>query len=111
MISVLIGLGILSVAIIPLETISPGIAGQRRLRRGWLLDLIYWFFTALITKPMAQVGVIVTLAPLLWLTGSGSFKSPALRRRGENPGQSFGSVSLAVQIRPRFSFAERINCL
>src|ERR1041384_7886521 len=82
MISVLIGLGILSVAIIPLETISPGIAGQRRLRRGWLLDLIYWFFIALITKPMAQVGVIVTLAPLLWLTGSGSFE---LLLRGRGP--------------------------
>ena len=61
MISVLIGMGILSVAIIPLETMSPGVAGQRRLRRGWLLDLIYWFFTALITKPIAQVTAIVTL--------------------------------------------------
>jgi sterol desaturase/sphingolipid hydroxylase (fatty acid hydroxylase superfamily) len=48
---------------------------HRRLRRGWLLDLIYWFFTALITKPIAQVAVIVTLAPLLWLTGSSSFES------------------------------------
>jgi len=37
--------------------------------------LIYWFFTALITKPIAQVAVIVTLAPLLWLTGSSSFES------------------------------------
>src|SRR5689334_17315566 len=54
MISVLIGLAILSLAIIPLETISPGVAGQHRLRHGWLLDLIYWFFTALITKPSSR---------------------------------------------------------
>lgn len=81
MASVLIGLGILSAATIPLETIWPGIAAQRRLRRGWLLDLIYWFFTALITKPVAKVAVVVTLAPLLFLTGSESFET-LLKGRG-----------------------------
>ena len=80
MASVLIGLGILSVAMIPLEMIWPGIA-RRRLRRGWLLDLIYWFFTALITKPVAKVAVVVALAPLLLLTGSGSFET-FLKGRG-----------------------------
>jgi len=81
MTSVLIGLGILSVAMIPLETIWPGIAAQRRLRRGWLLDVIYWFFTALITKPVAKVAVVVALAPLLLLTGAGSFET-LLKGRG-----------------------------
>lgn len=81
MTSVLIGLGILSVAMIPLETAWPGIAAQRRLRRGWLLDVIYWFFTALITKPVAKVAVVVALFPLLLLTGSGSFET-LLKGRG-----------------------------
>lgn len=81
MISVLIGLGILSAAIIPLETIWPGVAAQRRLRCGWLLDLFYWFFTALITKPVAKVAVVVALAPLLLLTGSGSVET-LLKGRG-----------------------------
>jgi sterol desaturase/sphingolipid hydroxylase (fatty acid hydroxylase superfamily) len=81
MTSVLIGLGILSVAMILLETVWPGIAGQRRLRRGWLLDVIYWLFTALITKPIAKVAVVVALVPLLLLTGSGSFET-LLKGRG-----------------------------
>jgi sterol desaturase/sphingolipid hydroxylase (fatty acid hydroxylase superfamily) len=81
MTSVLIGLGILSVAMILLETVWPGIAAQRRLRRGWLLDVIYWLFTALITKPIAKVAVVVALVPLLLLTGSGSFET-LLKGRG-----------------------------
>ena len=81
MTSVLIGLGILSVVLIPPETIWPGIATQRRFRRSWLLDLIYRFFTALITKPVAKVAVVVALAPLLLLTGSGSFET-LLKGRG-----------------------------
>lgn len=71
--SVVIRLGILSAAMVPLETMWPGIGAQRRLRRGWLLDLIYWFFTVLITKPVAKLVLVVTLAPLLLLTSSGSF--------------------------------------
>jgi len=86
MTSVLIGLGILSAAMIPLETLWPGIAAQRRLRRGLLLDLVYWFFTALITKPVAKIAVVVTLAPLLFLTGSGSFET-LLQGRGPLGGQ------------------------
>ncbi len=65
---------------IPLETMSPGIPGQRRLRRGWALDVIYWFFTALLTKPVARLAVVLTLAPLLWLTGSGSFEGLLMGR-------------------------------
>jgi sterol desaturase/sphingolipid hydroxylase (fatty acid hydroxylase superfamily) len=81
MTSILMGLGILSVAMIPLETMWPSIRTQRRLRRGWLLDLVYWFFTALVTKPVAKVAVVVTLAPLLLLTGSPSFEA-LLQGRG-----------------------------
>lgn len=81
MTSVVIGLAILSLTIISREKISSGIAGKSRLRRGRLLDLIYWFFTALITKSIARITMIVTLAPLLWLTGAGSFEA-LLKGRG-----------------------------
>lgn len=57
MISLLIGLAIISAAMVPLEVVFPGVTGQRRLRRGWLLDAIYWFFTALVTKPIARTAV------------------------------------------------------
>ncbi len=81
MISLLIGFGILSLAMIPLETVWPGNVEQRRLRRDWLLDLAYWFFTALITKPIARVAIVVAVAPLVVLTGSGSFE-PLLKGHG-----------------------------
>jgi sterol desaturase/sphingolipid hydroxylase (fatty acid hydroxylase superfamily) len=71
--SVLFGLGILSIALIPLEGLWPGVLHQRRFRRGWLLDLVYWFFTALITKPIAKIAVVIVLVPLLLLSGAGSY--------------------------------------
>lgn len=71
--SVLIGLAILSVAMVPLEAICPGVAQQRRFRRGWLLDVIYWFFTTLITKPIPKGAVVIALVPLLLFSGALSF--------------------------------------
>jgi len=73
--SLLMGLAILSIALIPLEILWPGVARQRRFRRGWLLDVVYWFFNALITKPISQVAVVIALSPLLFLTGYGSFEN------------------------------------
>jgi sterol desaturase/sphingolipid hydroxylase (fatty acid hydroxylase superfamily) len=73
--SVLFGLALLSLALIPLETMRPGVASQRRFRRGWLLDVVYWFFTALITKPISKIAVVMALLPILILTGSGSFEN------------------------------------
>jgi sterol desaturase/sphingolipid hydroxylase (fatty acid hydroxylase superfamily) len=79
--SLVISLAILSIALIPLEAYWPGVPAQQRLRRGWSLDLIYWFFTALITKPVAKIAVIIALAPMLWLTAAGSFEN-LLKRHG-----------------------------
>jgi len=62
--SLLIGLAILSIALIPLEVMWPGEPRQRRFRRGWSLDVVYWFFTALITKPIAKFAVVIALLPL-----------------------------------------------
>lgn len=70
----LLALAILSLAMIPLEWRWPGVAGQRRFRRGRLLDVAYWFFTTLITKPISEIAVAITLFPLLLITGAGSFE-------------------------------------
>lgn len=75
MISLLIALAIFSAVLIPLETTWPGVAPQRRFRHGWLLDIFYWFFTALITKPISRIAVAVVLAPVLLMTGAGSYEN------------------------------------
>ena len=75
MVALLIGLALLSLALIPLESRWPGVPLQRRFRSGWLLDLVYWFFTTLITKPISKIAVAVTLSPLLLLTRAGSFEN------------------------------------
>jgi len=72
---ILLGLAILSLAMIPLESRWPGVPSQRRFRRGWLLDLVYWFFTTLITKPISRIAVAIVLSPVLLLTGAGSFEN------------------------------------
>jgi sterol desaturase/sphingolipid hydroxylase (fatty acid hydroxylase superfamily) len=72
-ISLVAGLAILSAAMIPLESRWPGVAAQPRFRRGWRLDVVYWFFTALITQPIAKVAAAIALTPLLLLTGVGSY--------------------------------------
>ena len=96
--SVLVGLGILSIALIPLEVICPGVLRQRRFRRGWLLDVVYWFFTALITKPISKIALVVALLPILILTGSGSFenllKGHGLLGRQSSLAQAFQMIVL-----------------
>ena len=64
MISVLIGLGILSAAIIPLETIWPGVAAQRRLR--W--DILFGTYYVPDSQP-SQFGVADSVPPI-WLDSS-----------------------------------------
>ncbi|HVO95377.1 MAG TPA: sterol desaturase family protein [Terriglobales bacterium] len=71
----LFGLFVLSLVMIPLEIVWPGLPGQQRFRCGWLLDLLYWFFTALIIKPVAKVAVVAALFPLLFITGASTFES------------------------------------
>ena len=75
MIALLIALAVFSAVLIPLETTWPGVAPQRRFRRGWLLVVVYGFFTTLITKPISRIAVAVTLSPLLLLNGAGSFEN------------------------------------
>jgi len=72
--SLLIRLAILSLAMIPLESRWPGVPSQRRFRRGWLLALVYWFFTTLIAKPVSKFVVAIILLPALKFSGAGTFE-------------------------------------
>ncbi len=44
-------------------------AGPKWRRRGYLTDTFYWFFTPLISRPLSQLAVLVTLVPILLLLG------------------------------------------
>lgn len=52
------------------EFFWPGLPARHRSpRRGYWTDVFYWFFTPLISKPLSQLAVLVTLAPILWFLG------------------------------------------
>jgi sterol desaturase/sphingolipid hydroxylase (fatty acid hydroxylase superfamily) len=51
------------------ELLWPSISAQRKLRRGFGLDVLYWFFTPLISKTVSQVAVLLALAPIFLLLG------------------------------------------
>ena len=72
-----------------------GVPRQRRFRRGWLLDIVYWFFTALITKPIAKIGVAIVLLPLLLISGAGSFENML---KGHGPLGRQSPIAQAVQM-------------
>ena len=50
------------------EFLWPSQRGQKRLRAGVGTDLLYWFFTPLVSKTLSQVGILVAIAaPMLML--------------------------------------------
>lgn len=62
-----IALGILSAIFFVVERVAA--RGRNRvqpiLRRGWTTDVVYWFVTPLLTKPLARLLVIVPVAALV----------------------------------------------
>ena len=60
---------------IPLESHWPGVPAQRPLRRGWLVDVVYWLITTLITRPISRIAVAIVLFPVFLLSGAGSFEN------------------------------------
>jgi sterol desaturase/sphingolipid hydroxylase (fatty acid hydroxylase superfamily) len=64
-----IGFLILTAGFFVVERISPGIKGQRMLRRGFWTDVIYWFFTPLITRSITTFLKFIPAILLLGLMG------------------------------------------
>jgi sterol desaturase/sphingolipid hydroxylase (fatty acid hydroxylase superfamily) len=51
------------------EFLWPSIKGQKKVRKGFWTDVVYWFFTPLISKTISQIAVLVALVPLLLTMG------------------------------------------
>jgi sterol desaturase/sphingolipid hydroxylase (fatty acid hydroxylase superfamily) len=66
---IFIGLVLVGAAMIVLERWRPSVRGQRLLRRGWLLDIAYWFFTPFVTRAVSRGGVIVAVVILALMLG------------------------------------------
>ncbi len=64
-----VGFAVLTMGFWAIEFFWPGVSGQRRVRRGFFTDSLYWFFTPLISKPITQFFVLLTLAPIFLLLG------------------------------------------
>ena len=47
----------------------PGVRGQKFIRRGFGTDILYWFFTPLVTKAVSKLAVLIALVPVFLLLG------------------------------------------
>src|SRR5215213_5946677 len=47
----------------------PSLRRQKKFRRGFGTDLIYWFFTPFVSKAVSQFCVLLVLAPIFLLLG------------------------------------------
>lgn len=65
LLQLIVGFVLLTVVFSVIERLWPSQSQQRRLRRGFGTDLIYWFLTPLVTKAISQAAVIVAVVPLL----------------------------------------------
>jgi sterol desaturase/sphingolipid hydroxylase (fatty acid hydroxylase superfamily) len=52
-----------------LERVFPSIPNQPRLRRGFGTDVLYWFFTPMVTQVLTMVAVAIILLPVYVLLG------------------------------------------
>jgi sterol desaturase/sphingolipid hydroxylase (fatty acid hydroxylase superfamily) len=66
---IVIGFLILAVGFFIVERISPGIKGQPVKRRGFWTDVIYWFFTPLVTKWFTRLALIIPAVILIGVMG------------------------------------------
>ena len=60
---------LLAAIFVVIERLSPGTRGQRRFRKGWSLDLLYWFFTPLVTRWIARICVAAAAGIVLLALG------------------------------------------
>lgn len=68
-IGLIIGFVALTIIFWVVEFLWPSVPAQRKLRRGFFTDVIYWFFTPLVSKAVSQLAVLVALVPVMLLVG------------------------------------------
>ena len=64
-----IGFVLLTLIFWVIESLWPSIPAQPKLRRGLGTDLVYWFFTPLVTRAISLLAVLIALVPLFLLLG------------------------------------------
>src|SRR5262245_41913405 len=64
-----IGFVLLTLVFWVIESLWPNIPALRKLERGLGTDLVYWFFTPLVTRAISLLAVLIALVPLLLLLG------------------------------------------
>jgi sterol desaturase/sphingolipid hydroxylase (fatty acid hydroxylase superfamily) len=67
LLSVTVGLLVLSLLFLVIERGFGTRRGKRWFRRGWLLDVGYWFLTPFVTKSITRLALILPLGALVWL--------------------------------------------
>ena len=65
-----------------IERVSPGVKGQKKLRRGFRTDTFYWFFSPLVTGTLSRIIIALVLAPLLHLAGRSLERAEVLAGSG-----------------------------
>ena len=63
---VVVGFFLLSLIFILVERVLGRRRGQPWLRRGWAVDVMYWFFSPLVTGALARLMLIAPVLVLLW---------------------------------------------
>jgi sterol desaturase/sphingolipid hydroxylase (fatty acid hydroxylase superfamily) len=63
------GFVLLSLIFWVIESLWPGIPAQQKWRRGLSTDLVYWFFTPVVTRAISLLALLIALAPVLLLLG------------------------------------------
>lgn len=82
LVNIALGLVILGLAFAAIERFAPAIRGQRLLRRGLRTDLIYWFFTPLVTKAISRLAIGIALFVGALALGSSSVREAVIHGHG-----------------------------
>ena len=93
--SLTIALLVLSVIFFLIERLRPALPAQRRASRDTITDLIYWFFTPLVTRAVTRIALGVVLVAVAWWEG---ITLADLQRLATSRQTWAASLPLAVQV-------------
>ena len=69
LINIAASLLILGLVFYAVEKWSPSIPGQAIRRKGFGVDVMYWFFTPFITKGLTRIAMLAAVVLVAWLMG------------------------------------------
>lgn len=96
LIGTLLALAVLALCFGVLERWRPAVPGQRWLRAGVRVDLLYWLLTPVLTRTVTRVGVVLALVPLFALLGRPLTRESLLAGVGPLAQSSLPAQALAI---------------